>query len=479
MAVTSVSSATSATGISNISIADLDDIIMDANPSTPITSTTSKSNTSNLSSAVPSSMPDPSTKTYQYRIPGTFSDKQAMCNFLEAILDQSNRYAGKGSYNNIFQNFNSRLDRLGGTYVPLNTLNSGYTFITRPRLNLTGANIHNNAIMTTLYANDPKSVAFMMRMLLDTRASRGSALYLGPGIDSGATLTNEILDLHKRSIESPLFDVYNPFMTPLCNGLKGISGFPDFNLETEENSGDFHSGNFTYAKGSDFNNRSCEMSLEFRDCQGSVILSLFYYWCLYIALQAKGILVPYPDDEFEQRLNYTVSIYRFIMDPSRRNVLWWAKATGCFPKSVPIGSLFNVNQDEITLESAMNFSIPFTANDVKVNDPAILLDFNILMRRYCPDITSSTYTTIDSTNAYDNFNALPYVSATDEGIKLLWKTTSRYMDKEYASTGPTESDWDSLTKDVTESQEKNKQKVKDQLSNSSSQGAPASNGVRA
>ena len=198
-----------------------------------------------------------------------------------------------------------------------------------------------------------------------------------------------------------------------------------------------HSGDFTFAKGSDMNNKTQELSLEFKDAQGSIILSCIYYWCLYIALQAKGVVLAYPDDIYEQRLNYTVSIYRFITDQTRQNVLWWSKATGCFPKSVPIGALFNVQQGEINISSAGNFSIPFTANDVKVNDPGIIADFNRLMNRYAGaefGTVGDTWKEVNYTNAADNFNALPSIATTNNGIKIKWLTNDSYQDEEDADT---------------------------------------------
>ena len=171
-------------------------------------------------------------------------------------------------------------------------------------------------------------------------------------------------------------------------------------------------------------------------------------------------MIPYPDDEFMQRLNYTVSIYRFITDPARQNVLWWAKATGCFPKSVPVGALFNVNQDEVILSSAMNFSIPFTVNAVEVNNPAILLDFNILMRRYCPSIHTNSFKTIDPTNKNNNFDALPYVSATEQGVKLLWRTNSSYIDKNYSAAGLTTEDWNNISSEPEQNKELNEEMLK-------------------
>ena len=367
----------------------------------------------------------------QFRIPGTFLPTDALRKYSQRILSESYRLMGHGNDTNILQNFLSRLDRHGSVLVPLNSLNHGFTFITRPRLNLSGGNLRQNPILTTLYSAEENSVPFMIRALMDTRLCNGQALFRGKNANYSG-INEETMDFANRTAKSGLVDVLNPFFTPLCNGLKGISGFPDFSISTETTEGDFHSGDFTFVNGGDMNNRTQEFSLEFRDAQGSIILSCMYYWCLYMALQAKGVVMAYQDDIYEQRLNYTVSIYRFVTDETRRHILWWAKATGCYPKSVPVGALFNISQGETTLSSAMNFSVPFVANDVKVNDPGALLDFNLLMQSYCPNITTNQFADVSAGAEY-NFMGLPYISATKTGLELKWRTSNYYKDMLVAS----------------------------------------------
>ena len=352
------------------------------------------------------------------------------------LLRESARLVGKSSNDNAIQIFLSCLDRHGSGYIPSPSMNYGYTFITRPRLNLTLANLRQSPFMTTLATMDPNSVPFMIRALLDTRLSRGLPVF-------GSPLDVEAQDFYTSACTSPLFDPKNPFLIPLCNGLKGISGFPDFTIETETTEGDFFSSDFTFVKGSDMNMRTQELSLEFTDIHGCVVLSIIYYWLVVMGLQTRNLMMAYPDDIYENRLNYTVSIYRFITDQTRRNILWWAKATGCFPKSAPVGALFNMSQDEITISAARNFSIPFVASKVEVNNPAIMLDFNILMERYCPLITDSTqYTDLDLTtpntsaksvgayysarqasqSASSNYVGLPYiVSEPGMGMRVSWR----------------------------------------------------------
>src|SRR5574344_2110203 len=81
-------------------------------------------------------------------------------------------------------------------------------------------------------------------MLMDTRLCSGQRVL-------GAELTNEDVAIYNAAQASGLLDTSNPFFTPLCTGLRGISGWPDFNLETATMGEDFHSGDFTFGlKGS-------------------------------------------------------------------------------------------------------------------------------------------------------------------------------------------------------------------------------------
>lgn len=403
---------------STISLADIEDILAPYH---------SKSNDL-WTGRDPNSDSSTSSTMDEYRLPGTFIDREALNILASRITQLSNKFSGHGTGTNITQNFVSRLDRHMRTFTPLNHLNYGYTFITRPRLNCTRGNLRQHPITATLASEQPNSIPFMIRALLDTKTCNGIETFIGSsssygGVSSEATQFNDLV------LSSGLVDPLNPFLVPLCNGLKGISGFPDFNLEIETTEGDVHSGDFTFVKGSDMNNKTQELSLEFRDINGSVILSILYFWCLMMALQAKGVVMAHEDDIYEQRLNYTVSIYRFITDMARKNILWWCKATGCYPKMAPVGALFNVNQSEVTISSAMNFSIPFVANDIKVNDPGALLDFNRLMDRYTGEQIRSTdvFTPVEM-NASDNFNALPYIVSTSTGLMLEWRTAVIYQD---------------------------------------------------
>jgi hypothetical protein len=363
---------------------------------------------------------------------GSFLDPAFINKFNRYILNTSYHNAGWASGANNLQNIMSRLDRHGTAVIPLNTLNYGYYFITRPRLNLTYSNLIRNPILSTLLTENPREISFAIRMLLDTKLSRG----LG---------TKGLLDANNRPLREAeperifrdcipkcsIFDPENPFLVPLNNCLKGISGFPDLDLQVETTEGDFHSSDFTFAKGSDLNGRTQDLNLEFKEINGGLIMAIIYYWILMIAFLAKGICSAYPDDIYEQRLCYTCSIYRFVTDTSRTQIIWWDKATGCFPKNVPLGSIFNVSQGEVTISSASQFSIPFVANFVEPpNNPDILRDFNRLVSRYTSSkIKDRTkYVELNPRDS-SNFNGIPFIVNDNSGrLCLKWFTNAKYTD---------------------------------------------------
>lgn len=283
-------------------------------------------------------------------------------------VDAALRSVAAGGYTNQIQTFLKGIDRYQRNILPTNAEHSGLTFITRPRLNLQSSSLRQDRVFAPL-DGDPATVVnsmqFMIRCLLDTKFA---------------------YQMVGKNIRSPLVDYENPFFTPLCNALTGISGYPDPIIQTLTTDPGFHSEDQTFAIGHDDLNKTYDLNLSFKDIQHGPICAMFLYWIRYIHNVTKGTMLAYSDDIDNQRLNYTVSIYRFVMDPSRRYITRFSKATGCFPKSVPIGAMFNFSEGELFISSAGKFSIPFVANKIEYNDYAIFADFNRLAERYWPDI---------------------------------------------------------------------------------------------
>lgn len=304
---------------------------------------------------------------------------------LDAIFESS----GAGSFSEMFKDFFVNVDRFGYKPLPGNSEHSGLTFITRPRLNLTSMSLKQNRVFAPIDTTDTSGIPFAIRCLLDTK------------------FCSDNFDL---SCQSPLVNPYNPFFIPLTNSLASITGFPDPVIQTATTEGGFHGENQSFAIGSDRLGGTYDLTLNFNDIQNSPIRAIFQFWLTCIDCLTKGEMVAYPDDIDEQRLNYTVSIYRFLLDPTKRRITGYAKATGCFPKSMPLGAMFNFDDKSVFNEAGGKFSVPFVTNKIEYNDYGILLDFIRLCKRYCVSIEKLD--DLEDVNGVDpniNFKGLPYI----------------------------------------------------------------------
>lgn len=334
----------------------------------------------------------------------------ALNNLLSASTEASFRYSGLGSFLSTWQTVLAGVDRFGTNPLPPNHEVTGLIFITRPKLNLSSMSLKQDRVLSTLNTREPYSFPFSIRSYLDSRFARDP-------LNAGDMMV------------TPFVNTDLPFIIPLTNCHMSSGGWPDFFIDTETSQGGFFGEDQTIARGSDFNARSYDFSLTFRDVQGGYIMALFYYWVYYIAAQCRGLVVPYPEDVYAQRLNYTCSIYRFVLDPSRQFITKWSKATGCFPKSVPIGDAFNVPSRENYIHATQEFSIPFQVNHVSYMDPIVFQEFNTIVQRWAGPTMADSVPTATATDtfdydanrkktrvrapitAYSNFRGIPWINA--------------------------------------------------------------------
>lgn len=340
---------------------------------------------------------------------------------------QSHRSRGAGDAGSMYATILSQYDRYGVNSMLPNHESVGYTFITRPKLNLCRASLRQDRIMSMLDSVDPLTLPFAIRCYLDTKWSQRQ-------------------DVSPTAATCPFFNTESPFLIPLSNNLVSLSGWPDPVIDTETSEGGYYSEDLTMAKGSDRLNRTYDLTLTFRDIQGGFILALLYMWIRYMQLVVRGDITAYPEDIAARRINYTCSIYRFVMDPSRQFITKWSKATGCFPRSIPIGNVFNFGAQEKFISSSAEYSVPFTANTIEIMDPIIFRDFNTVSKRFSPNVlgvyntaslngtTSSAVGPVDLTPSSltanqpfqfsvkpdTNFIGLPWVEVLGLKNKLNW-----------------------------------------------------------
>ena len=350
------------------------------------------------------------------------------------LVDLASLSSGSGRFDSQFQNFMIGFDRFGKSMLMPNLEMPGLTFFTRPRLCLQSSNLRNNPVFAPLDTDNPNSTAFAIRSLLDTNLAGN------PEFKNYARYQEAIKNC-------PLLNPESPWLIPLSNALTSISGFPDYDLQTESTEGGFFSEQQQYVVGADDFNRGGTVSCTFREIPGGLISALFYYWEEYMRSVVRGDMMAYADDIDGQILNYTCSIYSFNMDPSMQYITRWVKCTGSFPRNNPIGQAMNKSRDQYFIDSTKNVEVTFVVNKFEYMKPQVLLDFNTLAMRYCPFINSLPDgsfipTSPDGTppsgiarpaipdTPFSNFCGLPFIVSDENGYRLVFRASSRdsFMD---------------------------------------------------
>ena len=333
---------------------------------------------------------------YVNRIVPSYDDKS----FLDQVVEMAFETSGMGSYETQLAQVFARHDRFKRSLANKNSVLSGFTFFTRPCLCLTDWNLAPHRKLAHLITTDVNAMPFAIKCLLDTKFAKKN----------------------KLAGECPLVDTGNPFLIPLCNAVRSMSGFIDPMLITETTEGGFFSEDQTYVIGGDRMSRTYDINCTFRDYPGNPILTIIDDWCEYMAGLTDGSLQQYASAIDYNRMDYTVSIYRFLMDRTNRYIVRWAKCTGCYPVSPPTGIAMNLNEGEELVQAAGELAVVFKANRIEYDDPIILKEFNMLVRRYATDagIKENNMNAFAHNVASNNFCGVPYIRPTTRGYELLW-----------------------------------------------------------
>ncbi len=342
----------------------------------------------------------------------------------EQLHDLAIYLSGSGDSGTQFAQEMTRLNRFAKSFLPGPRELVGYTFITRPHCNLSQQNLANCPQFAPLMFADDNSIQMALRCSLDT------------------TMFEKLKKVGKVC---DLIDDNNPFLVCACNALKSINGFPDPQLGVETSEGGFFSEQQTSVIGTDRLAHGQDLQLTFRDYIGGPIMALHDYWQQYMGNLGDGSMSQYTDDIEANLMGYTVSIYRFVTDPSGRQITRWAKATGCFPKGVPTGTVFNINESERVVSAAREFSIPYWAHHFGYNDPRILKEFNMLVgkSRYYKALIDSAEPKIDEKTGrfiqpippvirgdiINNRAGIPHITQRNGFIELEWLVCPYHVER--------------------------------------------------
>lgn len=251
----------------------------------------------------------------------------------------------------IGQTFHGINHRQIAAATPINKDFHGLTFFTRPRFNLTTANLHNSRQLTPLLTTQPASVQRAIRCLLDPQ-------------------------LAKTGIRCPVVDDQQAFIPILTNNLVSMNGWPDVRADTYSSADGAYKQSWSMVDSVAQDYSTYDITADFRNLPGSPITLLFFTWIHYMSLVYQGILVPYFDAIIEKEIDYNTRIYRLVMDSTKTKVQGISACGAALPLSAPIGAMFNFAADRPVNQANDTISMQFRAMGAMYQDDRLIYEFN-------------------------------------------------------------------------------------------------------
>lgn len=288
--------------------------------------------------------------------------------------------------------------------IPINTENHGFTFFTRPSMNMSYDNLVIDRVLSTMLSDNRRSVQRMARAYLDPRHP----------------------DANFANFECPGIDNQNPFIPLLSNNLISLASWPDFTLNTTTSQPGLYRESYSYVDDVPYNYENFDLTATFRNLSGDPITYFMLMWGWYMGLAYEGRLMPYPDIVLRNEIDYQTRIYRLVMDKTRTYITRIGACGAAFPMTAPIGNIFNFEGDgsETPFQTANDqISINFRCMGFIYYDPILIHDFNTLVEMFNinmrPERRSQVMVKLRRRDwEYFNYSAYPYINA--ETMELEW-----------------------------------------------------------
>jgi hypothetical protein len=131
-----------------------------------------------------------------------------------------------------------------------------------------------------------------------------------------------------------------------------------------------------YAGGLDESLTVGEITCEFEDMYYSPIMIIAYIWIMYMHYVGKAICDPEWSYIVHRIIDYSCSIYIFMLGTDNQTIIRWVKYGGCFPINIPFGAIQHSREPNV--EELRKLSITFEHNFICPMDPVALTEFNMI-----------------------------------------------------------------------------------------------------
>jgi hypothetical protein len=167
------------------------------------------------------------------------------------------------------------------------------------------------------------------------------------------------------------------FIPLLSNTCVATGASKDIILDTVETEPNFSGDRLKYANGVDESLSVGELHTEFEDLYYSPILITFFLWIMYMHYVSKDICDPYYQYLIYRIIDYTCSIYVFMLGTDNQTIIRWIKYGGAFPITLPFNAIQH-SRDPNSNDALRNVGIDWAYNFMCPMDPVVLTEFNIL-----------------------------------------------------------------------------------------------------
>lgn len=288
--------------------------------------------------------------------------------------------------------------------VPLNTENHGYTFFTRPYLNLSESNCMVDRRLQMLLNPNPQSIERRVRAYLDPEQHKNKGYDWCPGVD-------------------PL----NPFIPLLSNNLISLTGWEDFTLNLSTTTPGVYRDAMSYVDDVPYQFGTYDLQMTTRNIDGDPITWMMAMMQIYMGLNREGRILPYPELLLLNEYDANVRVYRLVMDSTKTFVQRIAAPGACLFMNAPTGQGLNFTGDGSetpyqTVSDQLNFSI--RCMGLTIYDYILIYEFNELVQEFNPAMRddqrgNATVKLKQNELNWFNFEAYPYINV-ERHNELEW-----------------------------------------------------------